>query len=97
MGERCPEIGSIDVRELLLWSVDILAPRAIHLSPCQLHIFTDADGNNILFFAKDSRTGSEFAGQVFFSHDGQAFGGGDVPGVDESVEFSCLLIYFQEP
>jgi len=97
MRERSPKVRAINISHfLLVGGVDILTSGAIDLGPCYFAILAYSDRDNILLFAIDSGTCSEFAGEIFFPHDGEPLRSGDEASMYKPIELDGLLIKLEE-
>ena len=94
--EACAKIRSVDIELLLSRDVHVLTARAVHFYSGGGEFLRDANGQNIVPFAKDSRTVTKCAKHVFLFHHGQASWSQNESGMNEAIEVHCGLVNLQE-
>jgi hypothetical protein len=94
--EACAEIRSIDIKLLLSRNVHVLTARAVHFYSGSREFLRDANGQNIVPFAKHSRTVTKCAEHVLLFHHGQASWSQNESGMDQTIEVHCRLVNLQE-
>lgn len=94
--EACAEIRPVDIELLLSRDVYILTARAVHFHSGGGEFLRDANGQNIVPFAKDSRTVTKCTKHVFLFHHGQASWSQNESGVNEAIKVHCRLVNLQE-
>ena len=90
--EKC----AIDVYATELGNVDFLAAGAEHLEAGDLHVVTQADGENLLAVAQGPWAGAVQAAQELLVNLSHTSGGIDVACMDQAVEVGGLLVQLKE-
>lgn len=96
MREGGAKIGPVCICRLLFRGVDVFATRTVDLDSRDFDVFTDGNGEHILFFTHHPRTVTKSSCQVTFAHNGKPLGCGDVSCMDEAVELGGMLVDLEE-